>query len=197
MCLSSCQSCCGSTRLRHVGPQHFHNTTMLWRHFIINKRTDTKTGINLLNRRRLNVLLLIAFLIFHSHSIFFSSSLFTASTLPFESKYFSVAGKAMKTLHSFPSSFFWRCFLKGTRAFRRSWVSFEKSTPNPIKFPSNELCLSLAAAFAKIFILSGYLTKATWIGPGLFLLSFNCFGARWARPILTKDFLLIGWAKLS
>ena len=91
----------------------------------------------------------------------------------------------MKTLHSCSSSFFWRCFLKGISAFRRSWVSFAKSAPIAIRFPWNGLSLSLTAAFARIFVLSVYFRKATWIGLGLFLFLFNCVGVRWARSIST------------
>ena len=91
----------------------------------------------------------------------------------------------MKTLHSCSSSFFWRCFLKGISAFRRSWVSFAKSAPIPIRLPWNGLSLSLTAAFARIFVLSVYFRKATWIGLGLFLFLFNCVGVRWARSIST------------
>ena len=66
-----------------------------------------------------------------------------------------------------------------------SWVSFAKSAPIPIRFPWNGLSLSLTAAFARIFVLSVYFRKATWIGLGLFLFLFNCVGVRWARSIST------------
>ena len=111
----------------------------------------------------------------------------------------------MKTLHSCSSSFFWRCFLKGISAFRRSWVSFVESAPIPIRFQWKGLSLSLTAAFARILVLSVYFRKAMWIGLGLFLFLFNCVGVWWARSISTyphnvsvfrrKTFYSFVWSK--